>query len=164
MAGHRKASDRVDFYFLVVFLVRNPKAASSEFIGLQKSKMLLSHIRNLDYVVLLCTDTARMKAFYHETLGLPIYRDWEDWIEMRVGAVLLTLRKRGRPYDGEKSPDSAGVQLAFRVAPPEVDSCYAELVDNHVEIIEAPRDQDYGHRTLFFKDPEGNILEIYADI
>ena len=125
---------------------------------------MLTNIRNLDYVVLLCNDMARMKAFYHGTLGFPIHRDWEDWIELRVGAILLTLRRRGRPYDGEKYPNSAGVQLAFRVAPSEVDGCYAELLDKQVEIIEAPRDQDYGHRTLFFKDPEGNILEIYADI
>jgi len=125
---------------------------------------MLSQIRNLDYVVILCKDTTPMKAFYHETLGFPIYRDWEGWIEMRVGAVLLTLRERGRPYDGEKYPSSASVQLAFRVAPHEVDSCYAELLHKQVEIIEVPRDQDYGHRTLFFKDPEGNILEIYADI
>jgi hypothetical protein len=33
-----------------------------------------------------------------------------------------------------------------------------------VEILEAPRDQAYGHRTFFFKDPEGNILEIDVDI
>jgi glyoxylase I family protein len=125
---------------------------------------MLTNIRNLDYVVLLCDDTARMKAFYHGILGFPIYRDRDDWIEMRVGAVLLTLRRRGRPYDGEKYLNSAGVQLAFRVAPPEVDSCYTELLDKQIEIIEAPRNQQYGHRTLFFKDPEGNILEIYADI
>ena len=125
---------------------------------------MLNLIRNLDYVVLLCEDVSQMKRFYHETLGLPIYRDWDDWTEMRLGSVLLTLRKRGRPYDGGKLPNSASVQLAFRVAPKEVDACYAELLEKQVEITEAPRDQEYGHRTLFFKDPEGNILEIYADI
>lgn len=125
---------------------------------------MLGHIRTLDYVILLCDDLAHMKTFYHETLGFPIYRDWEGWIELRVGAILLTLRKRGRPYDGAKHPNSAGLQLAFRVAPNEVDSCYTELVEKQVEIIETPHDQEYGHRTLFFKDPEGNILEIYADI
>ena len=124
---------------------------------------MLTHIRTLDYVILLCEDTERMKAFYHETLGFAIERDWDDWIEMRVGAVLLTLRKRGRSYDGEKHPHSASVQLAFRVALQEVDQCYAELLHMQVEILEPPRDQDYGHRTLFFKDPEENILEIYAD-
>ncbi len=97
---------------------------------------MLTDIRNLDYVVLLCNDTARMKAFYHGVLSFPIYRDWDDWIEMRVGAALLTLRQRGRPYDGEKSLHSAGVQLAFRVAPSEVDGCHAELLDNQVGIIE----------------------------
>jgi catechol-2,3-dioxygenase len=125
---------------------------------------MLANIRNLDYVILLCDDLALMKTFYHETLGFPVYRDWENWIELRVGAVLLTLRKRGRSYDGEKHPHSASLQLAFRVAPNEVDGCYTELVEKQVEILETPHDQEYGHRTLFFKDPEGNILEIYADI
>ena len=125
---------------------------------------MLKNIRNLDYVVLLCEDLGRMKAFYHEILGFPIYRDSDNWIEMQVGAVLLTLRRRGRPYDGPKYPRSAGVQLAFRVPPAEVDACYAELLQKQVEILEATRAWDYGHRTLFFKDPEGNILEIYADI
>jgi catechol 2,3-dioxygenase-like lactoylglutathione lyase family enzyme len=122
------------------------------------------HLDTLDYVILLCEDLARMKAFYHEVLGFPIERDWEDWIEMRAGAVLLTLRRRGRPYDGQIPGDSAGVQLAFRVEPQEVDKWHSELLKKQAQIVEPPRDWDYGHRTLFFKDPEGNILEIYAEI
>ena len=125
---------------------------------------MLKNIRNLDYVILLCEEIPRMKVFYHEVLGFQIYRGNEEWIEMNVGATLLTLRKRGRPYDGAKLPDSAGIQLAFRVTPAEVDECHQELLQKRVEILDPPRDMDYGHRTLFFKDPEGNILEIYADI
>ena len=105
-----------------------------------------------------------MQVFYHEVLGFKIYRGNEDWIEMNVGATLLTLRKRGRSYDGAKMPNSAGIQLAFRVTPAEVDECHQELLQKNVEILAPPRDTNYGHRTLFFKDPEGNILEIYADI
>jgi catechol 2,3-dioxygenase-like lactoylglutathione lyase family enzyme len=125
---------------------------------------MVSNIRSLDYVILLCDDLQRMRAFYHGTLGLRIERDWDGWLELRVGAVLLTLRSRGRPYDGQKPRGTAGVQLAFRVSPPEVDACYTELLEKGVEILDAPRDQEYGHRTMFFRDPEGNILEIYADI
>ena len=121
------------------------------------------NLHTLDYVILLCEDIARMKAFYHELLGFPIERDWEDWIEMRAGTILLTLRRRGRSYDGPTSR-GAGVQLAFRVEPHEVNDWHAKLLQERVEILEPPRDRDYGHRTLFFKDPEGNILEIYADI
>lgn len=125
---------------------------------------MLKNIRNLDYVILLCEEIPRMKVFYHEVLGFQIYRGNEDWVEMNVGATLLTLRKRGRSYDGAKNSDSAGIQLAFRVTPAEVDECHQELLQKRVEILDPPRDMDYGHRTLFFKDPEGNILEIYADI
>ena len=125
---------------------------------------MLANIRNLDYVVLLCEDLERMRDFYHETMGFRNYRDLDGWLELQVGAVLLTLRKRGRPYDGPRLTGSAAVQLAFRVAPAEVDACHAELLRKQVEILEAPRDQDYENRTLFFKDAEANILEIYADI
>jgi catechol 2,3-dioxygenase-like lactoylglutathione lyase family enzyme len=126
---------------------------------------MLKAIRNLDYVVLLCDNILEMKQFYCEVMGFPIYRDWGSWIEMRVGSVLLALRHRDRPYDGPSfQPHSAAVQLAFRVAPAEVDACYTELCAQGVAILEPPISKDYGHRTLFFKDPAGNVLEIYADI
>jgi catechol-2,3-dioxygenase len=125
---------------------------------------MLESIRNVDYVILLCDDVEAMKLFYHEIMGFPIYRDWENWVELRVGSVLLTLRRRGRPYDGERVPGAAGVQLAFRVTPDEVDDCYEELMQKQVEILEGVTDKGYGHKTLFFRDPEGNVLEIYADV
>jgi lactoylglutathione lyase len=125
---------------------------------------MLQAIRNLDYVVLLCQDLARMRSFYHETLGFPIYRTLDGWIELRVGSVLLTLRNRGRSYDGIKAGDHAGVQLAFRVTPGQVDSCHMELLARQVEILQPPQCSESGHKTLFFRDPEGNILEIYADL
>jgi catechol-2,3-dioxygenase len=126
---------------------------------------MLKAIRHIDYVVLLSDDILRMKQFYHEIMGFPIYRDWGNWIELRVGSVLLALRHRDRPYDGPSfQPHSAAVQLAFRVTPTEVDVCYTELREHAVEILEPPIMKEYGHKTLFFKDPEGNVLEIYADI
>ena len=126
---------------------------------------MLQAIRHLDYVILPCDDIPSMRRFYHEVMGLPIYRDWGTWVELRVGSVLLALRERGRSYDGPSAQSrAAGVQLAFRVAPAEVEGCYRELLEQGVAILEAPTDQEYGHRTLFFNDPAGNILEIYADI
>lgn len=132
---------------------------------------MLKSIRNLDYVILLCNDVPRMKNFYNQILGFPIYMETPFWIEMRVGSVLLTIAQRGRPFDGPPIPDnSAAVQLAFRVTPEEVQSCYEELKEKNVEILQEPQIinkmfwQYWKHLTLFFKDPEGNVLEIYADI
>ncbi len=132
---------------------------------------MLKSVRNLDYVVLLCRDLATMKRFYHEIMGFPIHLETDSWIEMRVGSVLLTLSKRERPHIGAPPPEgSAAVQLAFRVAPQEVEPCYEALKANNVEIVQPPSVIDrrvwqyWKHRTLFFKDPEGNLLEIYAEI
>ena len=27
-----------------------------------------------------------------------------------------------------------------------------------------PTDRPFGHRTLFFRDPDGNVIEIFAEI
>jgi catechol 2,3-dioxygenase-like lactoylglutathione lyase family enzyme len=121
-------------------------------------------LRTLDYVILLCDNLLDMQAFYHDRLGLPLERAWDDWVELRAGAVLLALRPRGRTYDGARVSAGAGVQLAFRVAPGEVEQWHLELAAHGVEVLAPPEDHAYGHRTLFVRDPEGNVVEAYADI
>jgi catechol 2,3-dioxygenase-like lactoylglutathione lyase family enzyme len=122
-------------------------------------------IRNLDYTILLCDDLPVMKTFYTEVMGFEIHRDLPDWIELRIGSSLLTLRPRGLAYDGGVMPKgTAAVQLAFRVPPKDVDHAHETLLTRTVPVVEAPKDQAWGHRTLFFHDPEGNVIEIYADI
>lgn len=132
---------------------------------------MLKAIRNLDYVVLLCDNLPIMRHFYHTIMGFPIHLETDSWIEMRVGSVLLTLSTRKRPFiESAPSNRSTAIQLAFRVTPQEVGGCYEELKANHVEIVQAPQIIDkrvwhyWHHRTLFFRDPEGNLLEIYAEI
>lgn len=124
-------------------------------------------IRNLDYAVLLCSRMAETKAFYRDVLRFPLESERENWICFRVGATLLTLRPRAKwavADDGERLLGSAAVQLAFRVPPPAVDAWHTELVARGVPIVREPTDVPaWRHRTLFFRDPEDNIVEIYAE-
>jgi glyoxylase I family protein len=128
----------------------------------------LGAIRNLDYTVLLCDDLVAMRRFYTEVMGFEVGHEIPDiWVALQVGASLLTLRPRGqRPYDGPRTaPGSASVQLAFRVPPADVETAATQLAEHGVEILEAVTDnKPFGHRTLFFADPEHNIVEIYAEI
>ena len=127
----------------------------------------LGGIRNLDYTVLLCNRMAQTRAFYRDVMRFLIETDRENWVSFRVGGALLTLRPRGAWSvcdDGKSLPGSAAVQLAFRVAPLEVDACHAELLAKGVPILRGPTDlPDWRHRTLFFRDPEDNVIEIYAE-
>jgi catechol 2,3-dioxygenase-like lactoylglutathione lyase family enzyme len=128
----------------------------------------LGRIRSLDYSIIYVRDMTAMRAFYEGVMSLPLERALgEDWIEYRIGSTILALahpRATAAAQDKPVPKGSAALQLAFRVAPGDVDKCAAELAARGVAIIGPPSDQAWGHRTLFFRDPDGNVLEIYADI
>jgi lactoylglutathione lyase len=126
----------------------------------------LRAIRHLDYTVIFARDLAAMRRFYADTMGFEVQRELSDsWIEFRIGASVLALTRRGMLFDDPSPPLGAlSLQLAFRVAPPEVHACAAALREAGVRIEKEPTDQPWGHRTVFFRDPDGNVLEIYAEI
>jgi glyoxylase I family protein len=129
--------------------------------------MSLKDIHNCDYVILLCTNMAETRRFYAEVMGFPVEHDSPTWVSFRVGATLLTLKPRGPSLawdDGPMPVGSAAVQLAFRVPPAAVDACHEELKAAGVTILREPTDlPTWRHRTLFFRDPENNVIEIYAE-
>ena len=126
---------------------------------------MLTPVKELAYVIVLCDDMDRMKAFYRDLFSFPLDSETEESLALRVGSVLLGLRKRTRIYDGcTAGQESPGLQLAFLVSPAEVDECYELLLSKGVPILDPPANQPRGHRTVYFADPEGNILEVYAEI
>lgn len=123
-------------------------------------------IRAIDYTVIFARDMATMRRFYEDVLGFPLLRELSpNWIEYRVGDNTLTLAKPSRTVADKPVPlGTASLQLAFKVSAPEVDRCASELLEKGVELLSPPTDQTFGHRTLFFRDPDGNLLEVFADI
>jgi len=123
-------------------------------------------IRRIDYSVIFARDMAAMRRFYERILGFPLHRELSpNWIEYRVGENTLAL---ARPWltaaDAPTPAGSASLQLAFKVSVSEVDQCADELVRKGVTLLSPPTDQAFGHRTVFFRDPDGTLLEMFADI
>ena len=126
---------------------------------------MLEAVRELTYTIILCDDVKRMKEFYRDLFPFPVESEHPTGLVFRAGSGLLALRERTRNYDGQGTrAELPGVQLAFLVAPPEVDLCYEQLLAKGVVILEPPTDQPRGHRTVYFADPEGNMLEVYAEV
>ncbi len=123
-------------------------------------------ISAIDYTVIFVRDMAAMRGFYEKVLGLVPQRQLSPgWIEYRLGGNTLTLARPSRTAADPPIPaGSAALQMAFKVAPHEVDLCAEELQRQGVTPVSPPTDQAFGHRTLFFRDPDGNLLEVYAEI
>lgn len=123
-------------------------------------------IRSIDYTVIFTRDMVSMRQFYENVLGFPLARELSpNWIEYQVGGNTLALAKPSRTGEDVPTPNgSAALQLAFKVMAPEVDQCADELLSNGIKLLSPPTNQSFGHRTLFFRDPDGNLLEIYAEI
>ena len=138
-------------------------AASEE----QDTKMnALSEIKQIDYTVIFARDMAAMLDFYERIMGFEVIRRLgEGWIELRAGSNTLALTLPGVMFDDAPVPKGTlSLQLAFRVAPATVKHCADELRRKDVAIEHDVTDQPWGHRTLFFRDPDGNVIEIYAEI
>ena len=123
-------------------------------------------IRAIDYTVIFVRDMNAMRQFYETVLGFSLQRVLSSgWIEFRIGGNTLALAIPSRTASDRPVPvGSAALQLAFKVSVAEVDACASELVQRGVDLVSPPTDQSFGHRTVFFRDPDGNLLEVFADI
>ena len=125
----------------------------------------LSQIRQIDYTVIFARNMDAMRHFYETVMEFPLLRALSDrWIEYRVGSTTLALTAHGARFNDTPPEQGAlSLQLAFRVAPQAVANCAAALEAKGVGLISLS-DHPFGHRTIFFRDPDGNVLEIFAEI
>ncbi len=123
-------------------------------------------IQAIDYTVIFVRDMAAMRRFYEDILGFSFVRELsQGWREYRVGGNTLALALPSLTAADVPTPNgSASLQLAFKVAGSQVGQCADELERRGVHLLSPPTDQVFGHRTLFFRDPDGNLLEVFAEI
>jgi lactoylglutathione lyase len=123
-------------------------------------------IRAIDYTVIFVRDMEAMRHFYGSVMEFPLQRTLSDkWIEYRIGANTLALAARGGLFSDPSPPEGAlSLQMAFRVAPDMVAKCAATLEERGVKLTHPLTDHAFGHRTIFFRDPDGNVIEIFAEI
>ena len=126
----------------------------------------LSQIRQIDYTVIFVRDMDAMRHFYEAIMEFALLRKLSDrWIEYRIGSTTLALTTHGGRFnDTPPAQGALSLQLAFRVAPHAVADCAAALEAKGVQLVSPLTDHPFGHRTIFFRDPDGNVLEIFAEI
>jgi glyoxylase I family protein len=128
------------------------------------SEPLLSAIH---HVALICSDYARSKVFYSETLGLRIVREvyrearrsWKCDLEVSP-RVQLELFSFPDPPPRPSRPEAQGLRhLAFAV--PDVEAVVKVLQQRGVACEPIRIDEYTDRRFTFFADPDGLPIELY---
>jgi catechol 2,3-dioxygenase-like lactoylglutathione lyase family enzyme len=113
-------------------------------------------------VALYVEDVPRAMRFYETVLGFETIALDERLTAMGIGGKqVLLLCKRGASTNLADVPhDATGRQhMAFSAAESDMDAWAARL-QAHGIAIERDRRWDRGGRSLYFRDPEGHILEL----
>ena len=118
------------------------------------------------HVAIICSDYARSKAFYVDTLGFSVIREvWreerKDYLTMlQSGDVVLELFTKPDAPARPTQPEALGLRhLAFQVE--DVAQAAAWLRERGVETEPIREDPVNGGRMTFFRDPDGLPLELH---
>jgi uncharacterized glyoxalase superfamily protein PhnB len=125
----------------------------------------------MDAISIVVADMGAALAFYRRLgLDIPVEADSEQHVEVALPGGLRLMWdavEMVRSFDPKWTPPdgSARMGLAFRCADPaEVDRVYAELVEaGHVGHLE-PWDAFWGMRYASVRDPDGNAVDLFADL
>ena len=126
-------------------------------------------IERLDHLVLTVADIDATVAFYERVLGMRAVRFGEGRVALRFGEQKLNLHQAGRELEPKAlRPTPGSADLCFVAGVP-LQTIQAALARANVTVEEGPvqRTGALGPiRSLYFRDPDGNLLEVsvYDDV
>ena len=110
-------------------------------------------------VCLIAENTKALAAFYQALLGVEGYWEGDDHVDFPGTLTIFSVRGMEEMAPGSTKGTGCGrAILSFDV--PEVDVLAYRLLDLGAEIVKLPQTHPWGMRSIWVKDPEGNILSL----
>ncbi len=116
-------------------------------------------------ICIISQDVRRLRDFYRDVLQVEAEGENVFVALSTDGAVLSIFSAAGMEKMAPGSLEGAGCgsyTLEFEVE--DVDSEYERLEAMDVPIVKRPTTQPWGRRSFWFRDPDGNIVNFYADV
>jgi catechol-2,3-dioxygenase len=104
-------------------------------------------------------DLGTLERFYSETLGLALLKRDDDRVWLAAGSEA----RLGLWTPGEKEFGDEGgrhVHFAFAAKPGTLDALAERLRSRDCDV-RGPEEHPGGDRSIYFDDPEGNVVEIW---
>lgn len=123
--------------------------------------MIITH---LDHLVITVKSLSVTCDFYAKILGMEIITFGNNRKALRFGHQKINLHEKGREIAPmASSPTMGSADLCFISATP-VENVLQELQDNNIPVLEGGIVERTGAtgkiRSVYFRDPDGNLLEV----
>jgi len=126
----------------------------------------------LSYIRLLVRDFDACVAFYRDVIGFPVAMHIEHakFAEFDTGVTALEIYDRGQMAEivgraAAPATDGAIDHALLTLQVDSVDEGYESLRARGVQFDVPPTDRpDWGARTAHFRDPDGNLLELFQHV
>ncbi len=122
-------------------------------------------MKRITGICIITRDVSRLCAFYRDVLKADSEGD-EIFSSLRAEGTQLSLCDE--QIMEQMAPNSmvgAGRgSYTLEVQVDDVDSEYRRLADGHVDIVKAPTTQPWCRRSVWFRDPDGNLINFYAQV
>jgi catechol-2,3-dioxygenase len=104
-------------------------------------------------------DLPALEAFYSDVLGLRVLKRDDDRVWLAAGSHA----RLGLWLPGEKEFGDEGgrhVHYAFSAEPGTLDGLVERLEERSIDV-RGPVEHPGGDRSIYFEDPEGNVVEVW---
>jgi catechol 2,3-dioxygenase-like lactoylglutathione lyase family enzyme len=102
------------------------------------------------------------RAFYEEFLGFRVAMEEDGLLMFASPSTPTTQLIVAWPSPTAMDPDVLDLDMSIEVA--DVDAAYARARADGLEIVRAPRDEPWGVRRFFVRDPAGRTVNVASHI
>ncbi len=116
-------------------------------------------------VRIITNDVARASAFYERLLGSPAERPAPQFAVFRAETGTLAIGDAATVPVPGFADLRGGVIVEFQAeSPAAVDETYESLRTWTDTLVQPPTDMPWGNRSLLVRDPDGNLVNVFAPL
>jgi catechol 2,3-dioxygenase-like lactoylglutathione lyase family enzyme len=126
----------------------------------------VSSVPKLMQTCLISSDLDKLVQFYEPVLQMKAKRSGPDYAEFSTAVGILAIfsaaaQEKYIPGSAESAKNKSSI-LEFQVA--NVDKEYSRLQPLVKAWVKPPTTQPWGTRSIYFRDPDGNLINFYAPV